>query len=185
MSMFLTSCGIETETIKRRFLEMLNKNASDAKALFIPTAAIDADAIGVLPKCMNDLLKCGIPKENIRVFDLHRNMSVEEIEVFDVVYLTGGNTQYLLGRINDTGFCNTLMEFIRNDGLVIGVSAGSLIFANNLPDNLGLLDTKLNVHCENSNLIGKVSFPLVENIKLSNSAALIIRNANDMEVVDV
>jgi peptidase E len=183
--MFLTSCGIETETIKRRFLEMLNKNASDAKALFIPTAAIDADAIGVLPKCMNDLLKCGIPKENIRVFDLHRNMSVEEIEVFDVVYLTGGNTQYLLGRINDTGFRNTLMEFIRNDGLVIGVSAGSLIFANNLPDNLGLLDTKLNVHCENSNLIGKVPFPLVENIKLSNSAALIIRNADDMEVVDV
>ena len=28
-------------------------------ALFIPTAAIDAGAIEVLPKCMNDLLKCG------------------------------------------------------------------------------------------------------------------------------
>ena len=36
---------------------------ADTKALFIPTAAIDAEAIEVLPKCMNDLLKCGILKE--------------------------------------------------------------------------------------------------------------------------
>ncbi len=33
---------------------------SEVKALFIPTAAIDAGAIEVLPKCMIDLLKCGI-----------------------------------------------------------------------------------------------------------------------------
>ena len=49
--------GIPVET---GFLKMLGKDVSDVKALFIPTAAIDAGAIEVLPKCMNDLLKCGI-----------------------------------------------------------------------------------------------------------------------------
>lgn len=39
------------------------------------------------------------------------------------------------------------MQYIRTDGFVIGVSAGSLIFSNNLPGNLGLIDTKLDVHC--------------------------------------
>ena len=185
MRVMLTSCGLETEQIKEHFLQMLGKEPADTKALFIPTAANNADAIEVLPKCMNDLLKCGIPKDNISVFDLHRNMPIDELKTFDVVYLTGGWTSYLLERINDTGFRNTLLDYIRDGGFVIGVSAGSIIFANNLPGNLGLLDTKLNVHCEASSYTGKVSFPLIQNMKLSNTAAILIRSIPDeAEIID-
>ena len=185
MRVMLTSCGLETEQIKKHFLGMLGKEPADTKALFIPTAAINADAIEVLPKCMNDLLKCGIPKDNISVFDLHRNMPIDELKTFDVVYLTGGWTSYLLERINDTGFRNTLLDYIRDGGFVIGVSAGSIIFANNLPGNLGLLDTKLDVHCETSSYTGKVSFPMIKNMKLSNKTAILIRSIpDDMEIID-
>ena len=185
MRVMLTSCGLETEQIKKHFLGILGKEPADTKALFIPTAAINADAIEVLPKCMNDLLKCGIPKDNISVFDLHRNMPIDELKTFDVVYLTGGWTSYLLERINDTGFRNTLLDYIRDGGFVIGVSAGSIVFANNLPGNLELLDTKLDVHCNSSSYTGKVFFPLIENMKLSNTAALLIRNIpDDVEIID-
>ena len=185
MRVMLTSCGLETEQIKEHFLQMLGKEPADTKALFIPTAAIDADAIEVLPKCMNDLLKVGIPKQNVRVFDLHQNMPIDELKTYDVVYLTGGRTSYLLERINDTGFRETLLTYIRDDGFVIGVSAGSIVFANNLPGNLELLDTKLDVHCEESSYTGKVSFPLIGNMKLSNTAAIIIRSIPDeMEIID-
>ena len=185
MRVMLTSCGLETEQIKKHFLGMLGKEPADTKALFIPTAAINADAIEVLPKCMNDLLKCGIPKDNISVFDLHRNMPIDELKTFDVVYLTGGWTSYLLERINDTGFRNTLLDYIRDGGFVIGVSAGSIVFANNLPESLGLLDTKLDVHCEASSYTGKVSFPLIENMKLSNTGAIIVRSIPDhVEIID-
>ena len=185
MRVMLTSCGLETQKIKDCFLTMLGKEGAKAKALFIPTAAIDANAIEVLPKCMNDLLKCGIPKENIRVFDLHQNMPMDELKTYDVVYLTGGRTSYLLERINDTGFRETLLTYIRDNGFVIGVSAGSIIFANNLPGNLELLDTKLDVHCEASSYTGKVSFPLMENMKLSNTAAIIFRSIPDeAEIID-
>ena len=185
MRVMLTSCGLETERIKAHFLRMLDRTPAEAKALFIPTAAIDADAIAVLPKCMNDLLKCGIPKGNIQVFDLHRNMPLEELNAFDVVYLCGGRTAYLLRRINETGFRDSLLSYIRGNGFVIGVSAGSLIFANNLPDSLGLLETGMDVHCERSSIIGRVSFPLEESIKLSNTAAMLIRRIPDeVEIVD-
>ena len=185
MRVMLTSCGLETEQIKEQFLEMLGKASADTKALFIPTAAIDADAIEVLPKCMNDLLKCGIPKENIRVFDLHQNIPIDELKTYNVVYLTGGRTSYLLERINDTGFRDTLLAYIRDDGFVIGVSAGSIIFANNLPGNLELLDTKLDVHCEASSYTGSISFPLIENMKLSNTGAILIRSIPDeTEIID-
>ena len=185
MRVMLTSCGLETKKIGDAFLEFLGKVPKEANALFIPTAAIDADAIEVLPKCMNDLLKVGIPKQNVRVFDLHQNMPIDELKTYDVVYLTGGRTSYLLERINDTGFRETLLTYIRDDGFVIGVSAGSIIFANNLPGNLELLDTKLDVHCEASSYTGKVSFPLIGNMKLSNTAAILIRSIPDeVKIID-
>lgn len=185
MRVMLTSCGVETEQIKEAFLEFLGKEPAQAHALFIPTAAIDADAIEVLPKCMEDLLKCGIPKENVRVFDLHENMLLDELKTFDVVYLCGGRTSYLLSRVNDSGFRETLTAYIRDNGFVIGVSAGSLIFVNNLSGNLGLLDTRMDVHCEQGDLPGRVEFPLKEKIRLTNTAAMLIRNIpDDVEIID-
>lgn len=150
MRVLLTSTGLETEEIKECFVEMADREMSLMKALFIPTAAIDAGAIEVLPKCMNDLLKCGIPAENIRVYDLHAGMEIEELQQYDVVYLC----------------------------------AGSLIFANNLPSNLGLIDTKLDVHCADGEKRGKLAYPLKDQVKLTNTGALVIRDIpNAMEII--
>lgn len=184
MRVLLTSAGLETEEIKEYFVKMTGKNMADVKALFIPTAAIDAEAIEVLPKCMNDLLKCGIPNKNIRVFDLHAGMEPAELQKYDVVYLCGGNTAYLLERINATGFNVTLMEYIRANGMVIGVSAGSILFCNNLADNLGLLNTKLDVHCPDGETRGKVEYPIKDNVRLTNTCALVIREFPDgLEII--
>lgn len=184
MRVLLTSAGLETEEIKEYFMDMLGKDMSLVKALFIPTAAIDAGAIEVLPKCMNDLLKCGIQNKNIKVYDLHAGMKMDELQQYDVVYLCGGDTAYLLERINATGFHAALMDYIRSGGTVIGVSAGSLIFSNNLPDNLGLINTKLDVHCAEGERRGKVAYPLKENVRLTNTCALAMRKFPDgLEII--
>ena len=184
MRVFLTSAGLETEEIKKCFMDMANKDMALVRALFIPTAAINADAIEVLPKCMNDLLKCGIPKENLTVYDLHIGMESSELQKYDVVYLCGGDTSYLLERINETGFNKSLMAYIQADGLVIGVSAGSLIFSNNLRNNLGLLKARLDVHCTEGERRGKLSYPFKEHLRLTNTCALVIRDIPDgMEII--
>lgn len=183
MRVLLTSAGLETEEIKEYFVDMIGKDMSLVKALFIPTAAINAGAIEVLPKCMNDLLKCGIQDKNIKVYDLHAGMEIDELWQYDVVYLCGGDTHYLLERINATGFGTTLMEYIRANGMVIGVSAGSLIFANNLFGNLGLIDTKLDVHCAEGEKRGKVAYPLKNNVRLTDTCALVIRDFQDGLVI--
>lgn len=184
MRVLLTSAGLETEEIKEHFMKLIGKEMSEVKVLFIPTAAIDAEAIEVLPKCMNDLLKCGIQNRNIKVFDLHTGMETDELRRYDVVYLCGGNTTYLLERVNATGFNTTLMEYIRTNGMVIGVSAGSLIFSNNLVGNLGLINTKLDVHCPDGEKRGKVGYLLKDNIRLTNTCALVIREFPDeLEII--
>lgn len=76
------------------------------------------------------------------------------------------------------------MEYINDNGFVIGVSAGSLIFSNNLNDNLGLIDTKLDVHCAAGEKRGKLAYPLKDNVKLTNTCALVIQEFPDgMEII--
>ena len=175
MNVLLTSCGLETKVIEQEFLKMLNKAPSQIKAIFIPTAAVSPDAIEVLPKCLNDLLKCGITRENIFVYDLHDTVDVSLSEVYDVIYLCGGDPTYLLRRIREQGFDKKLKSFIECGGIVVGVSAGSMIFADDMPDNLGLLKCPLDVHCgkDACEKAGKYSLSRTERIRLGNEQAIV------------
>lgn len=146
MNVLLTSCGLETPTITDCFLRMLPKPPAEVRAIFIPTAANSPDAIEVLPKCLHDLLKCGIRQENILVYDLHRPMGEEDCSGYDVIYLCGGSPSYLMQRVNEAGFDRTLHAFIRRGGVVLGGSEGSMIFADCMPDNLGYMACTLAVH---------------------------------------
>lgn len=58
-----------------------------------------------------------------------------------------------------------MRRYIKQDGMVIGVSAGSLLFSNHLVGNLGLINTRLDVHCLDGEVRGKVEYPLRENIR--------------------
>ena len=173
MNVLLTSSGLDSQTIKDTFLGMLTKHVPEVKAMFIPTAAIDADAIQVLPKCMDDLLNCGIKKENITVYDLHHPLDVELADLFDVVYICGGNTKYLLSRLNENKFSWKILKFIRNGGVVVGVSAGAVVFAENLEDNLGLLPCTLGVHVDQGAPEGEYGAHECSAISLANGQAII------------
>ena len=180
MNVILTSCGFETKRIEKSFMDMLQKPPSEIKAIFIPTAANSPDAIEVLPKCLNDLLKCGIKCENIFVYDLHDEIENNMINSYDVIYLCGGSPDYLLRRINESNFRKQLLEFISLGKIVIGVSAGSMIFANDMPNNLGLLECGLDVHCNDEirEKTGRYAKNRQERIKLGNTQAISFEGDN-------
>lgn len=184
MNILLTSCGLETEKIVNTFKNMLAKPLSESKAMFIPTAADSADAIEVLPKCLNDLLKVGIKRENIFVYDLYDEIDENICDSYDVIYLCGGNPEYLLRRINERGFNLELLEFINGKGVVVGVSAGSMIFADNMPDNLGVLKCALDVHCgDDREKTGRYPISRNERIRLGNSQALFF-DGDDIVIIE-
>lgn len=160
MNLLLTSCGLETETIRQAFLKMLRKPAGQTKALFITTAANSPDAVEVLPKCLRDLLRCDIPRANIQVYDLHDPLEPDWMQRFDVVYLCGGSPSYLMRRINEGPFRNELLAFLQCGGAVIGVSAGSMVFAGEMEHSLGLLPCPLHVHCIDKDREAPGSYPM-------------------------
>ena len=171
----LTSAGFDNPKIGKLFLELVGKPPEEINALFIPTAAIFPDAIAVLPKCMDDLLNLNIPAENITVFDLHRSLTSTEMNAFDAVYFTGGSPQYLLERINKIGFSAPLHEFVNKGGVYVGVSAGSIVAAGNLPDNLEYLNATLNVHMQAGAPAGIFDNESVTHIDLTNMQTVLIR----------
>ena len=178
----LTANGFENKNIGNKFLNFVNKESSQIKVVFVPTAANYADAIEVLPKCMHDLLDLNISAHNIFVYDLHYKMEYEELSKYDAIYFCGGSSEYLLKRINETGFKSILKDFVDKRGVYIGVSAGSIIVANNLPENLEYLNCKLDVHGKEGIDIGKIDISQYSHIKLPDFRAIIIQD-NNYEVV--
>ena len=176
----LTSAGFENPNIQRCFLELLGKPAEKTQVLFIPTAAIDEGAKAVLPKCRGDLLGAGVLPEHITDFDLDCAMSAEELAGYDAAYFCGGSTEYLLERIKAVGFDCTLDAALERGLVYVGVSAGSIISAQNLPGNLGYLPRKLEVHCES----GSPSGSLPEGtVYLTNAQAVRLVGA-DAEIIE-
>ncbi len=175
MKLMLTSCGLQTERIKEKFLSYLTKSPLETKVVFIPTAAVYPDAINVLPKCLKDLTKCSIPDANITVYDMHLPMSNKELLKHDVVYICGGIPHYLLQRINEHNFGEQLKLFLKKGGIVVGVSAGSIVFAKNLSDNIGVFNSMLNVHCspESSVAVGELDLNKNECVNLGNNQAIV------------
>lgn len=86
-------------------------------------------------------------------------------------------------RINENGFNYKLLEYINRGGIVVGVSAGSMIFANDMPDNLSILKCALDVHCSSETCAGEYSRNRQEKIKLGNTQAIIF-NVDSIEIIE-
>ena len=166
----LTSAGFENINIQNKFLELIKKDPKIVKVLFIITAAIEPDAIRMLPKCLDDLLNCGILESNITVYNMHESISFDDIKKYDAIYVCGGSTRYLLDRMNENGFNKVLCNYINNGGFYIGVSAGSVVASGKYENNLHFIDNVLNVHCDVGSPDGIISDSNV--INLTNSQAI-------------
>lgn len=167
-SLFLTSGGL-TDDMKKHFFDIIGKRPEEVKVLFIPTAAIETDgAREGIAICLYELSLMGIPYENILVYNLElilsegyertyssyvkdtfmlaRLLTDEEIKMFDVVFVGGGDASVLCREMVRTGFDKKLKRAI-NDGLVyVGISAGSMYAAGNLADGLHIIDNPIIPH---------------------------------------
>lgn len=181
--LILTSTGFASKNIKEKFLSLVNIPNDKIKVMFIPTAAITEGAKECIPICKNDLLSAGILKDNIITYDLDRIMSCDEICNFNVIYVCGGTTEYLLDKMNETKFNLPLKKFLDNRGVYVGVSAGSVVLSRNLPNNLGYINCTLKVHAEEGTECGSIHTSDCPNIKLTDKQAIIITD-DDIAIIE-
>ena len=143
-NIFLTSCGIINNEIKKEFYNVITKDVKDIKVLYITTASdgeADSDKTWMEEE-FQTILDLGILKENITEHKIGNEININE---FDVMYMMGGNTFYLLNIIRKTGFDKNIKEFINSGKIYVGSSAGSEILGNSIDVALGYDDNNVNM----------------------------------------
>ena len=130
--LLLTSTGLANQNITNQFLQIIDKPVSQIKIIFVPTASRSEEELKYVNESKKELLDLGIPENNIKTLNLDKSVSFNEVENFDVIYVCGGNTFYLLKKVRETGFDKVIIEFAKTDKLYFGVSAGSILVCPNI-----------------------------------------------------
>ena len=124
--MILTSSLYESIELVKKFLD---KNTESKKILFIPTATnVDEykKYIHLTQKAFEDF---GYEVENFDVSIFSEEIAKEKLSEAKTVFISGGNTFYLLQELKRKNLIPYLKERIENGLLYIGESAGSVIAA--------------------------------------------------------
>ena len=125
-NMILTSSLYESIKLVKKFLD---KNTESKKILFIPTATnVDEykKYIHLTQKAFEDF---GYEVENFDVSIFSEEIAKEKLSEAKIVFISGGNTFYLLQELKRKNLITYLKERIENGLLYIGESAGSVIAA--------------------------------------------------------
>lgn len=127
----LTSCGVIDGKLKEQFYELLNKDISKVKLLFI-TIAVDGEKDTDrtwLEEEYASILDLGIKEENITEFHYEENV---DFSSYDIIYMIGGNTFYLLKELREKNLDEKIIQAINNGVIYIGSSAGSIILGKTI-----------------------------------------------------
>lgn len=129
----LTSCGIICEDLKQHFYKLLNRDIAEVKVLFVKIASegeLDPDKTWIDEEYQS-ILNLGIKAKNIIEYNL--GMKLKE---FDVIYMLGGNTFYLMKKIREHKIDIEIKEAIENGVVYVGSSAGSVIMGKSIETSL-------------------------------------------------
>ena len=157
MELFLTSSvhAVAHDIAKRVDLKKANK------LVFIDTAAEPKGEREDLEWLKNDrqaLVNAGFIVSDYTITGKTKDQLETDLNQFDYIYMSGGNTAYLLEQSQKSGFISVIQDLIKNKGKIyIGTSAGSIIAGPKLPDYFSDEDAEL----ENMNGYGFVNFTLI------------------------
>jgi len=130
-SVFLSKAEIGFPIIKERLKEIMDINS---KVVIIPWSfPIETDEFGVEeyyknkiePKYTKQLLEMGIKEENINYLNCYKDTleyMKKEINLSDILVLTGGNPEMFYNKVESSGLLDTLKNYKK---IIIGASAGT------------------------------------------------------------
>ncbi len=156
MELFLTS---SVHAVAHDIAKKIDLSKAD-KLVFITTAAEPKEEGDDLIWLKNDrqaLVDAGFKVNDYSITNKLRNQLEEDLSKFDYIYLSGGNTAYLLQQSQKSGFIFLIKELIQKGKIYIGTSAGSIIAGLKLPDYFSDEDIEL----ENRNCYGFINFTIV------------------------
>lgn len=156
MELFLTS---SVHAVAHDIAKKVNLSKTN-KLVFIDTAAEPKGERDDLTWLKNDrraLVKAGFNVTDYTITGKSKEQLKTDLNKFDYIYLSGGNTAYLLQQSQRSGFISLIRELVQQGKVYIGTSAGSIIAGPNLPDYF----SDEEAHLENNKGFGFVNFTIM------------------------
>lgn len=174
----LSSCGIRNEDFKERFYQLISKeDLCNAKVLYI-TTAVDGEADDNKDWVYEEyktILNLGIKEENITEYKIGSFVNIDD---FDIIYMMGGNTIYLLDMVRKYNFGEVIKDFINKGKIYIGSSAGSQIIGSTI--DLNKIYETNNVNMTDFTAIGIVDKEVVPH---ANKKEALLKDLNKEEFI--
>ena len=126
MNIFLTSSFAEVVDL---FVSFTKGECSGKTVTLIPTASLVEEVNSYLLAAKDALVKVGLVIDELDVSSASRDEIVSKLDRGDFIYVSGGNTFFLLQELKRTGADLLIAEHVRAGKCYIGQSAVSAILA--------------------------------------------------------
>ena len=126
--LFLTSYLAGTKKLVGDFL----KDISEKEITFIPTASNVEDYKEYVNEAKQVFIELGYSLNIIDISELEKEEIEKVLENTNVLYISGGNTFYLLQELKRKEILNIIKDKISNGMIYIGESAGAMITSKNI-----------------------------------------------------
>lgn len=126
MKLILTSNGLSTPKLRNELLSFLEQKISETKIMVLHTAR-KPEHLFYINEAGKELVKAGALHPNICYSNISLNISTPNLSEYNLVYICGGNTFYILDRMRKIGLDVAIKNFVKAGRVYLGVSAGSII----------------------------------------------------------
>ncbi|PQL94536.1 Type 1 glutamine amidotransferase-like domain-containing protein [Apibacter adventoris] len=127
--LFLSSSFADVSNI---FIDFTNNNLKGKTITFIPTASIHETVNFYVKAGKQALTKMGLIVDELDISQASTKEISEKLQYNDYIYISGGNTFFLLQELQKTGADKIITQQIHSGKLYIGESAGSIILSPNI-----------------------------------------------------
>ncbi|RKD28722.1 peptidase E [Lacrimispora algidixylanolytica] len=152
--LFLSSSFQDVTNIFTEF----EKDLIGKTVTFIPTASIVEKVTFYVTSGKKALEKMGLIVDELEVSTASADEITSKIKQNDFIYVTGGNTFYLLQELKRTGADRLIIEEVNAGKLYIGESAGAIVTSPNIEYAKGMDSEKEAPDLDNLDALGLVDF---------------------------
>ncbi|MDD3341686.1 MAG: Type 1 glutamine amidotransferase-like domain-containing protein [Bacilli bacterium] len=155
--MFLVSSFKDVSSIFEKFEE----NVKGKTVTFIPTASNVEKVVFYVNAGRKELEKLGMIIDELDISAASPKDIKDKLINNDYIYITGGNTFFLLQELKRTGTDQIIIEQVNNGKVYIGESAGAIITSQNIEYVKGMDNAKKAPNLEDYNALNLLSFSTV------------------------
>lgn len=190
-NLFLSSSFAE---VSKLLVTSTNTQLEGKKVTFIPTASINEEITFYVDAGKEALESLGLIIDELEISTASKDEIIRKIINNDIIYISGGNTFFLLNELIRTGTDKLLIEQVNAGKPFIGESAGSIVLSPNI-EYIKEMDDYRSATLESYNSLNLINFyPLphyndfpfqecTENIEMEFSESINLVPFNNSQVI--